>query len=219
MQGVTDWDAPTPVPDWAARDVVRHLVEWFPGFIESGSDVRLRRGPSVDDDPVGAWEAQAASVQAVLDDPAAAAGTYSNPHTGELPVDQATDRFYTADVFMHTWDLARSTGQDDALDPATCAQMLAGMKPIEELIRASGQYGPAVASRTMRRRRTGCSASSAATPPGARRPADRTQPVRPDPRTRSARPGGATGPAPSKAVVERSVSYRSRAGGAVTSPP
>ncbi len=145
VQGVTDWDAPTPVPDWAARDVVRHLVEWFPGFIESGSDVRLRRGPSVDDDPVGAWEAHASSVQSVLDDPAAAAGTFSNPHTGELPVDQATDRFYTSDVFLHTWDLARSTGQDDALDPSTCAQMLAGMKPMEELIRASGQYGPAVA--------------------------------------------------------------------------
>ena len=144
-RGVTDWDGPTPVPDWTARDVVRHLVEWVPGFFESGSEVRLHRGPSVDDDPVGAWEAQAASVQAVLDDPAAAAGTYSNPHTGDLPVDQATDRFYTADVFMHTWDLARSTGQDDTLDPATCAEMLAGMQPIEELMRASGQYGPAVA--------------------------------------------------------------------------
>lgn len=22
------WDAPSPVPDWRARDVVRHLVEW-----------------------------------------------------------------------------------------------------------------------------------------------------------------------------------------------
>ena len=144
VRGVTDWDAPTPVPDWAARDVVRHLVEWFPGFLESGSDVRLHRGPSVDEDPVAAWATHAASVQAVLDDAAVAAGTYSNPHTGDLPVDQATDRFYTADVFMHTWDLARSTGQDDTLDAATCAEMLAGMQPIEDLMRASGQYGPAV---------------------------------------------------------------------------
>jgi uncharacterized protein (TIGR03086 family) len=144
VRGVSDWDAPTPVSDWAARDVVRHLVEWFPAFIESGSDVRLQRGPSVDEDPVASWEAQAAAVQAVLDDPGAAGGTFSNPHTGEFTVDRATDRFYTADLFMHTWDLARSTGQADALDAGTCAEMLAGMQPIEELIRSSGQYGAAV---------------------------------------------------------------------------
>ena len=69
---------------------------------------------------------------------------FSNPHIGEVPLDQAIDRFYTADVFMHTWDLARATGQDDRLDPQFCAEMLAGMEPIDELMRSSGQYGPRV---------------------------------------------------------------------------
>jgi hypothetical protein len=27
----------------------------------------------------------------------------ADPHTGELPLDVAIDRFYTTDVFMHTW--------------------------------------------------------------------------------------------------------------------
>lgn len=45
---------------------------------------------------------------------------------------------------MHTWDLARGTGQDETLDPALCAEMLAGMEPMEDLLRASGQYGPRV---------------------------------------------------------------------------
>ena len=31
VEGTTDWDAPAPVAGWAARDVVGHLVEWFPG--------------------------------------------------------------------------------------------------------------------------------------------------------------------------------------------
>ena len=70
--------------------------------------------------------------------------TFSNPHTGDLPLDQAIDRFYTTDVFMHTWDLARATGQDDTLDPTLCAELLAGMEPIDELLRSSGQYGPRV---------------------------------------------------------------------------
>ena len=32
------------------------------------------------------------------------------------------DRIYTTDIFMHTWDLARATGQDDRLDPASPAR-------------------------------------------------------------------------------------------------
>ena len=39
---------PAPPEGWVARDVVRHLVEWFPGFLQSGAGVRLPAGPSVD---------------------------------------------------------------------------------------------------------------------------------------------------------------------------
>ncbi len=143
-RATTDWDAPSPVAAWAARDVVRHLVEWFPGFLAGGSGIRLPAGPPVDEDPVGAWEAQADAVQAVLEDPATAGTVFTDPHTGDLPLDVAVDRFYTADVFMHTWDLARAACHDVALDQDVCAQMLAGMEPIDELMRASGQYGPRV---------------------------------------------------------------------------
>ncbi len=144
VEGAEDWDAPAPVDGWTARDVVGHLIAWFPGFLEAGSGVRLPDGPSVDDDPVGAWRSQAAAVQELLDDPATAARLLSNPHIGEVPLPDAVDRFYTADVFMHTWDLARATGQDETLDPARCAELLAGMEPMEDLLRASGQYGPRV---------------------------------------------------------------------------
>jgi hypothetical protein len=68
----------------------------------------------------------------------------SNPHIGELQLDRAVDQFYTTDVFMHTWDLARATGQDDQLDADLCGQLLAGMEKFEEAMRSSGQYGPRV---------------------------------------------------------------------------
>jgi uncharacterized protein (TIGR03086 family) len=135
------WDDPTPVAGWVVRDVVRHLLEWFPAFLASGCDVRLPPGPSVDDDPVGAWEAHNFAVQAVLDDPATSAKVLSNPHLGEVPLPEAIDRFYTADVFMHTWDLARATRQDDTLDPDICAAMLDGMASVEDMMRSSGQFG------------------------------------------------------------------------------
>ena len=83
-------------------------------------------------------------VQAVLDDPATPGRVLTNEHLGEVPLDVAIDRFYTADVFMHTWDLSRATGQDETLDPDKCAQLLAGMQPLDALLRTSGQYGERV---------------------------------------------------------------------------
>jgi uncharacterized protein (TIGR03086 family) len=144
VRGTTDWSAPAPVPDWAARDVVRHLIEWLTGFVHSGAGVTLTPGPPVDTDPVGAWAVHVASVQALLDDPDSAAVMFTNPHTGSMPLPDAIATFYTSDVFLHSWDLARATGQDERLDPDRCAAMLAAMLPMDELLRTSGQYGPRV---------------------------------------------------------------------------
>ncbi|MEE6261705.1 TIGR03086 family metal-binding protein [Plantactinospora sonchi] len=144
VEGVGDWDAPAPVADWTARDVVRHLVEWLPPFLASGAGVELPKGPSVDDDPVTAWRDHHAGVRALLDDPETPRRVLTNRHVGDVPLDQAIDRFYTSDLYMHTWDLARATGQDDRLDPEECAVLLAGMQAIEDAMRGSGQYGPRV---------------------------------------------------------------------------
>ena len=139
------WAAPSPVAEWQARDVVRHLVEWFPPFLAGGSDIKIAPGPSVDDDPVAAWEHHAAAVQEVLDDAASAASTFAHPRLPEMPLPMAISRFYTNDVFMHTWDLARATGQDDRLDEDHCRQLFEGMEPMDEVLRQSGQYGAKVA--------------------------------------------------------------------------
>ena len=143
VRGTFDWDAPAPVAGWRARDVVAHLVEWLPAFVSGGTGLTLDRGPSPATDPVAAWQVHADAVQRLLDG-AGADTPFRHPMVGEMPLPEAVDRFYTTDVFLHTWDLARATGQDERLDPQTCADLLAGMIPIEELLRSSGQYGPAV---------------------------------------------------------------------------
>jgi uncharacterized protein (TIGR03086 family) len=137
------WDAPAPVDGWVARDVVRHLVEWFPAFLD-GAGITLPAGPSVDDDPAGAWKVQTDAVQALLDDPGTAEREHDFPHIGRMSFEQATDMIYISDVFMHRWDLARATGQDETLDPDKCAVMLEGMLPMDDMLRESGQYGPRV---------------------------------------------------------------------------
>jgi uncharacterized protein (TIGR03086 family) len=144
VHGARDWSAPAPVPGWTARDVVVHLVEWLRGFVASGSEVQLPDVPSPAEQPAAAWDAHQRAVQELLDDPGTADTEFANPHTGSMPLAQAIDRFYTSDVFMHTWDLARATSQDATLDPELCAVLLSGMEPIDDLLRESGQYGPKV---------------------------------------------------------------------------
>ena len=83
------WDNPAPCEGWVARDVVRHLVEWFPPFLQSGTGIELPSGPPVDEDPLGAWTTMSDAVQALLDDPATATRRLSHPRAGDHPLDQA----------------------------------------------------------------------------------------------------------------------------------
>lgn len=138
------WDAPAPPAGWVARDVVRHLVDWFPAFLQGSTGIALPAGSSVDDDPVDAWRTQCDGVQALLDDPSVADVEHDFPHMGTMTLAEVVDRIYTADVFLHRWDLARATGQDETLDPARCEEMLEGMLPMDEVLRQSGHYGPRV---------------------------------------------------------------------------
>ncbi|QIK67993.1 TIGR03086 family protein [Nocardioides sp. HDW12B] len=159
VRGTTTWDAPAPVEGWTARDVVEHLTTWLPGLLASvdipftrtvrtrdengdgGSDRSFERNVH----PVVAeWEAHAAAVQALLDDPASRERPVTSPHFPEMSLTQMIDRLYTTDVFMHSWDLARATGQPDRLDADHATELLAGMQPLDEMLRASGQYGPKV---------------------------------------------------------------------------
>ena len=142
VAAVTDWNAPAPVEGWVARDVVAHLVDWFTGFLATGG-VGLPAGVAVADDPPAAWRAHCDGVQALLDGPEAES-EFTHPMAGSHRLADAVDRFYTADVFMHTWDLATAAGADARLDADFAAQLLAGMSAIEDMLRASGQYGPAV---------------------------------------------------------------------------
>ncbi len=140
-RGVEDWDSPAPVAGWTARGVVDHLVGWFPPFLSSGG-VAGPAGPSVADDPVAAWQHQADAVQALLAE--RGEESFTHPYAGTHRLVDAVDRFYTADVFMHSWDLARATGQEVDLDEDYAGTLLEGMRPIEDMLRSSGQYGAPV---------------------------------------------------------------------------
>ena len=135
------WSNPAPCEGWVARDVVRHLVEWVPPFLASGAKVELGVLPSVDRDPVAAWAALDAGLQALLDDPATAQREFRHDRAGNHQLDQAIGMFILGDVLVHTWDLARATGQDETLDADEVHRMRAGIEPLGDLLSKSGQYG------------------------------------------------------------------------------
>jgi uncharacterized protein (TIGR03086 family) len=124
--------------------VVYHLVEWVPAFFASAGG-RARPGPPPPGaDPTSAWQALDTAIQAVLTDPDQASSEIHHPYVGRRHFDEAVGHFVLPDVFIHTWDLARATGQDETLDPVFVHELLVGMEPLDEILRASGQYGPRV---------------------------------------------------------------------------
>ena len=138
------WDNPAPCDGWVARDIVSHMVEWMSAFMASVG-VDLPPGPSAETDPVGAWTHLADSLQALLDDPTTAQQEITHEHLGTITVEHAIGMIMFGDVLIHTWDLARATGLDESLDPEIVSEMLADMQPMDEMLRASGHYGPKVA--------------------------------------------------------------------------
>lgn len=138
------WSRPSPCDGWEARDVVRHLVEWVPAFFADAGGPALPVAPPPELDPAEAWQALNAAIQGALDDPVQATSQINHPYVGPRRFDEAIAQFVLPDVFIHTWDLARATDQDETLDPGLVHELLVGMEPLDEMLRAGGQYGPRV---------------------------------------------------------------------------
>lgn len=132
------WEDPSPCPPWTARDVVDHVVDGC-GFFLTATGRPLT--VPADAPPADRWaEAQAAMADA-LADPTACATRVASP-VGELAFKQVVGGVLLHDVLVHTWDLARATGQDERLDPATTEAALAKMAPFDEYLRGPAMFGP-----------------------------------------------------------------------------
>ena len=117
------WDNQSPCEDWTARDIIRHLKQWMPLVILDAARVERPAIPSVKLDPVGAWKAVNDAVQDALASPHLAGETVGG---GSSSADYLGS-FAVFDVLVHTWDLARATGQDETIDAGEAARMLESM--------------------------------------------------------------------------------------------
>lgn len=138
---VHDWDAQTPCDKWRARDIIAHLCTWYPENLRhAGIDLGLREDPVAD--PAAAWRELVAEVRELLADPQRSGAHFrSGPDQGYRVV-EPTAWTFLPDVFMHTWDLARSQGNAVELDPAYAERNLRGLQEVGTALQDGGQFGP-----------------------------------------------------------------------------
>jgi|tagenome__1003787_1003787.scaffolds.fasta_scaffold20893481_3 uncharacterized protein (TIGR03086 family) len=136
------WDAPTPCPDWTARDLVQHVVDtqgMFLGFVgKEMGDI-----PKVADDPAAAWDAARAKIQRELDDPATAQAEFDG-FFGRSTFESAVDRFLCVDQIVHGWDLARAEGLDETIAPEDIAHVQSASQGWGDAMRSPQAFGPEV---------------------------------------------------------------------------
>jgi len=130
LAGVTreDMDKPTPCASWNVRQLVNHLiganyffVAMLGGEGPGGGSVDFAAG-----DYRSAFDDASAASLAGFSEPGAFEKTINLPW-GALP-GSAFFGLATTDIFQHSWDLAKATGQSTNLDSELAAQLLEGAK-------------------------------------------------------------------------------------------
>lgn len=136
------WSNASPCAEWDARGVVQHIVDMH-GVMLRPFDRPLSPAPSMNDDPLGAFRAARADVEAILDDPAQRTQVHDTPG-GRMTVEEHIDQVVSTDMVIHGWDLARATGQDDTIDPAEVERLWPEMQAIPDEMRIPGAFGPGI---------------------------------------------------------------------------
>lgn len=144
-------DSPTPCADWDVRALLNHMTggsDMFAEGVNLGqlSDERVGELLGTDrigDDPQGTFAAASQRALDAFGTPGAAEKMVTLPF-GTMPAGVALN-IAIFDVTVHTWDLAKATGQSTELDPQVLEPALAvGEQMITDDMRNGGVFGPAV---------------------------------------------------------------------------
>jgi uncharacterized protein (TIGR03086 family) len=145
LAGIGDeaaWSANTPCTEWTVRDLVGHVVSVH-RQVAAGLDASAPPPPATDPDLVAAWRAATAEIEAALSDPERASAPVSG-RFAPMPLEELIGRLLCNDTLVHTWDLARATGQGEQLDGASVTYAFTMLAPADEQIRGPGSFGPKV---------------------------------------------------------------------------
>ena len=122
--------------------MVAHVVSTLSMFEELVGREQ-RPGPSVDDDPLGAFEAVRTQVEEELADPALADVEFDG-FFGRSSFAKAVDTFLSGDLVTHRWDLAKATGGDLTIPADEIERAWRTSRCSATRMRSPGAFGPAV---------------------------------------------------------------------------
>lgn len=138
----TDWANPSPCAEWTARDVVGHIIDMH-AVVLRPLGRELSPAPSLTDDPLGAFRAARADVQAILDDEATATSECDTP-MGRMTLAQHVDGVPSSDLVVHGWDLAKAAGLDATIDPDEVEGMWPMVSQLPPEMYVPDHFGPGV---------------------------------------------------------------------------
>lgn len=130
--GDGDGDKTTPCDGWTVTELVDHAMFWQ----NRGAGVFGVDGEGVE------WADLKPQVAAALADPANLEGEAAA--MGGMPK-QGVAGLITADLLIHSWDLARSLGADETLPAAAVEATLMGLQRLPDaMLRSETMFGPAI---------------------------------------------------------------------------
>ena len=139
--GADQWSLPTPCSEWTVRDLVTHVID------TQRRVLGLLGGSVTPADPEGDLLAQWGEASAALLDAArdpVRADAEVQAFAGLTRFAELVGGLACSDTVVHTWDLARATGQTEMLDAGAvehCAGVIAGFG---DAMRRPGGFGPAL---------------------------------------------------------------------------
>ncbi|MEP6661419.1 MAG: TIGR03086 family metal-binding protein [Acidimicrobiales bacterium] len=138
---------PTPCSEFDVRELLNHVIGGNYRFVKIAhgepGEATPSTGDFVHDDALAPYRSSAATLSEAWSDPATLVQTVHLPF-GDFPGAFALG-VHTVETIVHSWDLAKATGQPTELDPELYAVAWQNSKDIDESFRGPGRpFGPAV---------------------------------------------------------------------------
>jgi uncharacterized protein (TIGR03086 family) len=137
------WSNPSPCEGWQAVDIVGHNLGM--GLMVSGftRGIGAKQPSEAPADPVTAWQPHFDDLLVALDTKGAISTEVETPW-GEMAVDSFIG-FAWVDPLIHTWDLAKATGQVPVMDAGLVERAYRQLERAGDSLRGPGRFGAAVA--------------------------------------------------------------------------
>lgn len=145
--GITSdrWSTMSPCTQWTVGDLVGQVISTHRRVMANLEGTEFVE-PDPGTDPVEVWQGARDDLAAALADDRRA-GHMMGGMFGDQPLESLVGRLVCSDTLIHTWDLARATGQDERLDGEAVAKAMAALAPLDESIRRPGGFGPKIEPR------------------------------------------------------------------------